>query len=153
MQCYILNFNDNHRSGVAIPMTRGRRHVLALLAFAALATAAVGQVGHPAKGSWSGYWGTSDAAKQRILLLLDWQNNELTGTINPGLNQVAIDKAELDVGTWTLKLEAQMANSAGQTLPFVTTGQLTNLGSWTTRTYAGTYVFGSEQGKFTVTLN
>jgi hypothetical protein len=134
-------------------MTPRLRHVVALLASAALATAALGQVGHPAKGSWSGYWGTSDAAKHRILLLLDWQNNAITGTINPGPKQIAIDTAELDVTTWTLKLEAKMTDAAGQTLPFVTTGQLTNLGSWTTRTYAGTYVFGSEQGKFTVTLN
>jgi hypothetical protein len=134
-------------------MTRYRLKVAAFLAFAAAATAAVAQVGHPAKGSWSGYWGTSDAAKKRILLLLDWENNEISGIINPGANQIAIDKADLDVSTWTLRLEAKMANSAGEMAPFVTTGQLTNLGSWTTRTYSGTYTHGDENGKFTVTLN
>jgi hypothetical protein len=130
-----------------------RTGVLGLLVAAALAVAAVAQVGHPAKGSWSGYWGTSDASKRRILLLLDWRDRQITGVINPGPSQIPIDKAELDVDTWTLRLEAQMPTARGGKAPFVTTGQLTNLGSWTTRTYAGTYVFGDETGRFTVTLN
>jgi hypothetical protein len=116
-------------------------------------TAAPAQVGHPAKGSWSGYWGTSDAAKRRILLVLDWRDQEITGVINPGPNQVPIGKADLDVATWTLRLEADMPTTSGGKAPFVATGKLTNLGSWTTRTYAGTYVFGAETGRFTVTLN
>ena len=70
---------------------------LILLLAATLATTAVAQVGHPAKGSWSGYWGTSDATKRRILLLLDWRDQKISGVINPGPNQVPIDKAELDV--------------------------------------------------------
>jgi hypothetical protein len=116
-------------------------------------TIAWAQVGHPAKGSWSGYWGTSDADKHRILLVLDWRDNEISGTINPGPNAIAIDKASLDVDTWTLKLEAVMPDASGRKLPFITTGRLTNLGSWTNRTYAGTYAFGNEKGHFTVTLN
>ena len=115
--------------------------------------AAPAQVGHPAKGSWSGYWGTSEASKKRILLVLDWRDRQITGVINPGPNQVKIDKADLNVDTWTLRLEAAMPTSSGGKAPFVTTGKLTNLGSWTTRTYAGTYVFGAETGRFTVTLN
>ncbi len=46
-----------------------------------------------------------------------------------------------------------MPLAGGGKEPFVTTGQLSNLGSWTTRTYSGTYVFGEESGRFTVTLN
>ncbi len=126
---------------------------LGLIVATALATVAMAQVGHPVKGSWSGYWGTSDAAKRRILLVLDWRDQKITGVINPGPNQVPIDKAALDVATWTLRLEAQMPTSSGGKAPFVATGDLTNLGSWTTRTYAGTYVFGDETGRFTVTLN
>jgi hypothetical protein len=121
---------------------------------AVLAAAGAGaQVGHPVKGSWSGYWGTSAADKHRILLLLDWENREIVGTINPGPNQIPIDKAELDVSTWTLRLEAMLPDAAGGKQPFVTVGQLTNLGSWTNRTYSGTYTLGSESGRFTVTLN
>lgn len=130
-----------------------RSVLVSLLLAAGLAMPAVSQVGHPAKGSWSGYWGTSAETKRRILLVLDWRNRQISGVINPGPNQVPVDKAELDVATWTLRLEANMPTSNGGKAPFVATGQLTNLGSWTTRTYSGTYVFGAENGRFTVTLN
>jgi hypothetical protein len=46
-----------------------------------------------------------------------------------------------------------MPTTGGAKAPFVATGKLTNLGSWTTRTYSGTYTFGAEKGQFTVTLN
>ncbi len=132
------------------PMSRRVSILAASILFATLASA---QVGHPAKGSWSGYWGTSDADKHRILLVLDWHDNGLSGTINPGPNAVKLDKVGLDVDTWTLKLEAAMPDASGRKQPFVATGRLTNLGSWTNRTYAGTYSFGTEKGHFTVTLN
>ena len=91
--------------------------------------------------------------KHRILLVLDWRDNALSGTINPGPNAVKIDKANLDVDSWTMKLEAAMPDGSGRKQPFVATGRLSNLGSWTNRTYAGTYSFGAEKGHFTVTLN
>jgi hypothetical protein len=118
-----------------------------------LALPAAAQVGHPAKGSWSGYWGPSEAQKKRILLLLDWRDNEIVGTINPGPNAIPIDKAELDVSTWTLTLEARMPTGEGRTERYVTKGKLENLGSWTNRRYSGTYELGSEHGTFIVALN
>jgi hypothetical protein len=129
------------------------RRCLFLVASLLLASLASAQVGHPAKGSWSGYWGTSDADKHRILLVLDWRDRELQGEINPGPNAVKLDKVSLDVDTWTLTFETLMPDASGRTLPFVATGQLSNLGSWTNRRYAGTYTFGPEKGRFTVTLN
>ena len=60
-----------------------RSAFLGLLVAATFAMAAPAQVGHPAKGSWSGYWGTSDASKKRILLLLDWRNQKITGLSVP----------------------------------------------------------------------
>jgi hypothetical protein len=124
-----------------------------LLAISLIASPIAAQVGHPAKGSWSGYWGPSEAAKKRILLQLDWQNNEVVGTINPGPNAVKIEKATLDVNTWTLTLEANMPTGNGRTAHYVTTGKIENLGSWTNRTYSGTYELGSEHGTFIVALN
>jgi hypothetical protein len=52
-----------------------------------------------------------------------------------------------------LTLRAALPGPNGQPQPFVATGKISNLGSWTNRTYSGTYTFGSEAGKFTVTLN
>ena len=114
---------------------------------------AFAQAGHPVKGSWSGYWGPSEAQKRRILLVLDWKNNEIVGTINPGPNEVKIEKATLDVTNWTLRLEAHMPTAAGKTAHYVTTGKVENLGSWSNRRYSGTYELGDERGTFAVALN
>jgi hypothetical protein len=134
-----------------------RAGFLSLLVAAALAVAfpAMSQTGHPAKGSWSGYWGPDQADQRRMLLLLNWADNKIDGTINPGPNAVAIDRADLDVSTWTLTIEAQMPLERGsdRKADFVATGKLENLGSWTNRRYSGTYKFGDETGKFLVTLN
>lgn len=114
---------------------------------------AVSQVGHPVKGSWSGYWGPNENVQHRVLLLLDWENREITGLINPGRNAVPIQTAELDLDTWTLRLVAEMPTSDGSLAPYVLTGKLDNLGSWNNRRYLGTYRHGDETGTFLVTLN
>jgi len=134
-------------------MTAKGRGLLGVTLSLAVALAAFAQVGHPVKGSWSGYWGPTASERHRILLLLDWENNEIAGTINPGPNAVPIDKAELDVATWTLTIEADMPLASGGTERYVATGKLENLGSWINRRYAGTYRLGKEAGTFTVTLN
>lgn len=123
------------------------------LACFTLALTAMAQVGHPVKGSWLGYWGPSETEQTRIRLLLDWENREITGVINPGRNAVPIDRAELDAATWTLTLEADMPVHGGGTERYVVTGELKNLGSWTNRVYEGTYSLGDETGNFRVALN
>jgi len=126
---------------------------IASLLITLAAGVAFAQAGHPVKGSWSGYWGPSEAQKRRILLVLDWKDNEIVGTINPGPNAVKIDKATLDVSTWTLRLEANMPTTGGKTAHYVSIGKLENLGSWNNRRYSGTYELGSEHGTFVVALN
>jgi hypothetical protein len=133
-------------------MLKGIAALFALLAALAVGTVSA-QAGHPVKGSWSGYWGTSEAQKHRILMVLDWKNNEIVGTFNPGPSGVAIEKATLDVATWTLTLEAHMPTPSGEKAPYVTTGKIENLGSWNNRRYSGTYEFGKEHGTFIVALN
>ena len=120
---------------------------------AASAPPLLAQVGHPVKGSWLGYWGPSDTQRNRMLLVLDWENREIVGEINPGPNSVPIDRAEIDYDTWTLTIEADMRVASGGTARYVATGKLENLGSWTNRRYSGTYRHGDETGNFLVTLN
>jgi hypothetical protein len=104
-------------------------------------------------GSWSGYWGPSETERNRILLVLDWENREIVGTINPGPNSVALKRAELDVSTWMLTIEADMPVPGGSTAEYVATGKLENLGSWVNRQFSGTYRHGTQTGTFTLTLN
>ncbi|HEX6992679.1 MAG TPA: hypothetical protein VF339_00890 [Gammaproteobacteria bacterium] len=130
---------------------RLRRAGIALLA--AVAMPAIAQVGHPAKGSWIGYWGTSEQDRNRMLLLLDWENRQLVGTINPGRNAVQVTRAEIDYDTWTMTIEAEMPKDDGSTALWVGQGKLENLGSWTNRRYTGTYRHGDETGRFALVLN
>ena len=129
------------------------RKALALFISILLGAAAAAQTGHPAKGSWLGYWGPDDSSQRRIRLLMDWEDREITGVINPGRNAVTIDSTSIDYDTWTLTIEAQMATADGERQPFVAVGVLDNLGSWTNRRYAGTYTFGDESGSFELMLN
>jgi hypothetical protein len=129
------------------------KHAIGLLVAMAVGGPALSQVGHPVKGSWSGYWGPSANDRTRILLVLDWENNEIVGTINPGPNAVPLERAELDLSTWTLTIEASMPVKSGGTASYVATGRLENLGSWINRRYSGTYQLGREDGTFSLTLN
>lgn len=126
-----------------------------LLAGLTAAATATSQVGHPAKGSWSGYWGPDETDQRRMLLLLNWEDSQIGGTINPGRNGIEIDRADLDTSNWTLTIEADMpaaGGSAGEQR-FVATGRLENLGSWTNRRYTGSYRLGNETGTFELSLN
>jgi hypothetical protein len=124
-----------------------------LLTVLAAALPADAQTGHPAKGSWLGYWGPSEADQRRLRLLLDWESRALTGVINPGRNAIAITRAEIDYDTWTMTLEAEMPAADGSTAPWVAVGSLENLGSWRNRRWSGTYTHGDESGAFQLTLN
>jgi hypothetical protein len=126
--------------------------VMGVLTLAGL-SAATAQVGHPAKGSWLGYWGPDDAHRNRMLLVLDWEDRAIVGTINPGPKGIPVASADIDYSTWTMTLEAEMPTDGGGTEHYVATGKLENLGSWVNRRYAGTYRLGDETGTFDLTLN
>ena len=130
-----------------------KRSLAPLILAIGFTTVASAQVGHPAKGSWLGYWGPSEADQRRIRLLLDWENREIVGTINPGRNGVEIDRTAIDYEDWTLTLEAELPRADGTPARLVATGVLDNLGSWTNRRYRGTYVHGDEEGTFELYLN
>ena len=132
-------------------MTRVLR-LFCLGIFLSLVLPATAQVGHPAKGSWTGYYGPNDSDQNRFRLLLNWTNREIIGVINPGRRAISLDKVELDYSTWTLTLEAELPVEGG-TAHFVVTGKLENLGSWTNRRYSGSYTLGGESGEFWLSLN
>ena len=114
---------------------------------------AIAQVGHPVKGSWLGYWGPNARERHRMFLVLDWENREIVGTINPGPNAIPLERAEIDYTTWILTIEAEMPLTGGGSARYVATGKIDNLGSWVNRRYSGTYRLGQETGTFSLTLN
>jgi hypothetical protein len=130
-----------------------RRGVGLLMLCLVVAGAAVAQVGHPAKGSWLGYWGPNDKTRHRLVLNLDWRNRQIVGQFNPGPGASPVTRADIDYATWTMNVETQLPDAAGRPQKWVGTGKLENLGSWTNRVYSGTYVFGAEKGTFKLTLH
>ena len=122
---------------------------------AALVLALLLQFGHPLDGQWSGEWGPSTAPgagardkPMRLLLDLDWNGEEITGTINPGqptaarITRVTVDYTE--VGAWTVKMEAEGKIAVD--------AKLENLGAYR-RVLRGTWVQGGQKGEFTLTRN
>jgi hypothetical protein len=119
----------------------------------ALSASVLAQAGHPLKGSWSGDWGPTPDHRNRVLLLLDWQDNEITGVINPGRDGVPLTSATLNPEDWTIRFEAEAPDERGNMLQYVIEGKVENLGSWTNRRISGTWRHGEESGDFMVTLN
>lgn len=122
---------------------------LLVISILGLAIPAMSQTGHPAKGSWSGdLTPFTEEGPERIRLLIDAWNGELSGTVNPGRRGVEMSSIELDAESWTLTIRADMPEGRMEMV-----GKLSNLGSWTNRKYRGAYTLGDERGTFDITLN
>ena len=110
------------------------------------------QQGHPLVGSWSGDWGTGVTERNRVLLVLEYDGEAITGVVNPGRNAVTLTSASLDPTTWTVRLEAAASERTGG-VAYRIEGRIENLGSITERTMIGTWIQGNERGDFRVVMN
>ena len=126
--------------------------MVGLVAFLAVAATASAQYGHPLKGSWSGDWGMSKDSRTRVLLDLQWDGKAITGTINPGTDNVRLTKATLEPASWTVHFEADAKDAAGKAVRYVIEGKLENLGSYY-RVISGTWQQGTRKGDFKLTRN
>ena len=83
---------------------------LSLAVFAgAVGTAA--QEGHPLKGSWIGEWGPAKTHSNDMVLILNWDGKSITGTLNPGVDDVPIKNATLNPEGWLFRFEADVKDS------------------------------------------
>lgn len=114
--------------------------------------AAYAQQGHPLAGTWSGYW-ESTAGRNRVLLLLDYDGESITGVINPGRRPAPLTRAALDPISWTVTLEGSREGDDGSIVHIVIEGQIENLTSTIERTITGTWIQGETRGALRVTLN
>ena len=121
--------------------------VLSLAALAGNAQLAA-QEGHPLKGSWIGTWGPAKSHAADLVLILNWDGKSITGTLNPGVDDVAIKNATLDPATWTLRFEADVKDKAG-VLNYAVEGKIENL-AFPNRTISGTWKNQRESGKFKI---
>jgi len=135
-----------------IPLVRARPLLLAIVVVALSGAVPSAQFGHPLKGTWSGDWGPTKEARNRLLLELHWDGKAITGTINPGPNAVPLQKASLDPSTWEVRFEAEGKGANGATIRYLIEGKIENLGSYR-RVLAGTWTQGGQRGDFRLTRN
>jgi hypothetical protein len=117
-------------------------------------------MGHPLKGSWSGDWWLKKGDENRVLLDFDWDGKTLKGTLNPGTDNVPLQKLTLDppsgvanaMDPWLLHFEADMKDASGKMMHYVVDGKIQNLGSYN-RSMTGTWAVGTQKGEFKVTRN
>jgi hypothetical protein len=107
-----------------------------------LAAPALAQEGHPAKGTWTGYWGPT-ATENRLVIVMDYDGKNISGTVNPGANAVPIKLARLDITpgpppskpgeipgepTFKLHIEAEAKDAKGNPVSIVADGSLRDVG-------------------------
>lgn len=129
-------------------------HVLAFAIVMAIPATVGAQFGHPMKGQWSGEWGPKDNPN-RILLNLDWDGKEITGTINPGPNGATVKSVVFDYTNpvaWGVKITAEGKDASGKPVSISVDGKLENLGAYT-KLFHGTWTQGNQKGEFVVTRN
>jgi hypothetical protein len=66
-----------------------------LIVSAVAAVSALAQEGHPLRGTWIGDYGPNKATRTQAFIVLDWDGKALTGTINPGTDNIALTVATL----------------------------------------------------------
>src|ERR1043166_4513623 len=106
-----------------------KRLVIALIAVIGLFAAgpALAQEGHPLKGSWLGTWTGNKILGNDVLIVMTWDGKNITGTINPGTDNMAIKNASLNPEGWLVHLEADAKDKAGQTISYTIDGKIENL--------------------------
>ena len=110
---------------------------------------ATAQEGHPLKGSWLGTWASNDVHGEYVLLVLDWDGSEISGMINPGTDNIEIDRATLDPDGWIVRIEADGKDKSGATVNCRIEGRIENL-ELPDRSIVGTWKHERGSGAFEV---
>ena len=128
-----------------------RALTVCVLSLACLAGAASlrAQEGHPLQGSWIGTWTPNRAHGNDVLLVLNWDGKSITGTINPGTDNMAIKNATLNPEGWVVHFEADAKDKSGNALTYVIDGKIENL-AFANRSIVGTWKNQKENGAFKI---
>jgi hypothetical protein len=122
--------------------------VVLFIAFLSAAPWVSAQEGHPLKGAWFGDWGPSRNDRNPVLIVMDW-DGRITGTINPGTDNIPIKNATLNPNGWILRIEAEGKDRSGKTLNYVIEGKIENM-AMAKRSITGTWRHQTANGDFTI---
>jgi len=104
-----------------------KRLVFAVLAVCLVAIPAVAQEGHPLKGSWLGTWAGNKTLGNDVLVVMTWDGKNITGTINPGTDNIPIKSASLNPEGWLVHIEADAKDKQGNPVSYTIDGKIENL--------------------------
>ena len=120
-----------------------KRYAFTLAVSLVLAAAAFAQKsGDSLSGTWGGDWGPSPSDRNQVTVELKWDGKALSGTVNPGPNAVALQKATFDPKTNVVHFEADAKGRGGNTLHYVIDGKVEKgamTGSWSHDTRKGDF--------------
>ena len=116
----------------------------------ASAAPARAQEGFPLKGSWIGTWGPSQNHSNDVIVVINWDGKSISGTINPGTDEIKIKNATLNPEGWVVHLEGDAKDKAGKTITYIIDGKIENLPK-RDRTVVGTWKTATENGPFKIT--
>jgi len=119
------------------------------LVAAALVVTLAAQEGHPLKGSWIGVWDGNTQHGNDIILVMSWDGKAVSGMINPGTDNIKIDKATLDPAGWKVHIEADAKDKGGAAMRYVIDGAIGQL-EMANRNITGTWSSQKGKGKFEV---
>lgn len=110
------------------------------MAIGVIATTAGAQEGFPLDGTWRGERTGAGQPAATIVLILQWDGQNVTGTINPGPKAIPIAEAKLIPDGWRVTLSARTA--AGEPISF--DGTIGELGAYD-RSITGTWKEGGRE--------
>jgi hypothetical protein len=114
---------------------------------ALLAAPILAQEGHPLVGSWHGDMGPNKTTRTDITVVMDWDGKVITGIVNPGFEQMALQNAKLTPSNWTVHFELDSKDSSGKPVRCIVDGKIDKLGS-DQRTLTGTWNCGTAKADF-----
>lgn len=111
---------------------------------------AFAQEGHPVVGTWHGNWGPDQKTRYDVTVFMDWDGSVISGLVNPGYDQSALQNAKLNPKDWTVHFEIDSKDAGNKTVHCVIDGKIDKLGS-DRRTLSGTWNCGTAKNNFTLT--
>jgi hypothetical protein len=131
-------------------MRRHTIHLICLLACLGAVVPALAQEGHPLTGTWAGDWGPTATQRNHITFVLNWDGKNITGTLNPGPDAVPIASVFVDWTNWSVRIEADSKDKAGNAVHISAEGRVEDISSYH-RKITGTWHQGAAKGDFRIT--
>jgi hypothetical protein len=103
-----------------------------------LAGSVVAQEGFPLDGTWRGETVAKDGSHRTIVLVMQWDGKQISGTMNPGRDSAKFTGGKLDPEGW--KFTVGFKDSQGANVRFE--GAISNLGKYN-RVLAGKWTEGA----------